>query len=550
MVLLALALIGCHHDEVKQEEVPPPGLLSIDVPAAGEWLSAGERTAEGTGAGVEDVALNGSAATLSDGDWTAPLTLARGIDVLEATATDLRGDPLFVRQAVLAGTFANPDGPIEDAAILRVNRGGLDRIEALVEDLIVPDLLNGSLASLNPVYEDSYGVWGWDAVTIAADVLQVQFDPATIELGTTATELTLTATLPDIQVDIRAYGDVIGFDFDENVYIGASSAVIGARVFVLADDGRLDVQLNEVTVDLRDFWYDTDILPGEVEDYLLVETIRDALEGMLVEKVTEMVPPLLDETLAGLDPSFETEMVGVPVSAAFAFADVDTDEEGLVLTLDVEVSVPTAGSHTYAGFLTAGDGTPELDTHSDLSGALSDDLLNRVLFEAWRGGVLDIRLSTDDGSLEGAMLAPFKADQGTIAVDPVLPPVIIERDGALLAQAGEILVTIDTPGGDLGEHLVAAVNLEVGLELLIEDGELVVELGEPTIVLTVRESDWGASNETTTRLLEENLPIDALLLLLGDLSFPLPTLYGVGFDEGSAARDDDGVHTTVEIELQ
>jgi hypothetical protein len=550
MAMLALFLIACHQEKPEAEALPLEGVLSITSPEAAAWMPAGDTDVVGTATGIDAVALNGVATTLADSEWRAPFALARGVNVLEATGTDGRGDAHFVRSGVLAGTFASPDGPIADAARFRVNRGGIDKIEDLVEGYVEPDLLNAGLSSLNPVYEDSYGVWGWDAVTIQADITHVAFSTADIQIGTTNSEIVLTATLPDVQVDVRAYGDAVGFDFDEPVSVGASEAVIEGQVLVTAVDGQLDVQLDSVTVDLRDIWYDTDVLPGDIESYLLVDTIRDTLEGMLVEKVTEMVPPLLDSTLSGLDPSFETEMLGLPVSASFSFADVDVDPDGLALTMDVDVSVPTGGTHTYAGFLAAGEGDPTIDTHADISGALSDDLLNRMVFEAWRGGLLDLRLSTDDGTLEGALLTPFKASEGTITVNPMLPPVIVQHGDALQAQMGELIVDIDTPGGGMGNHLEAAVDLFVDLDVGISGGSMVVGLGEPTVVLTVRDSDWGASDEATTRLLEANLPIDTLLLLLGDLSFPMPELYGIGFDSGTAARDADGVHTDMEIGLR
>ena len=52
----------------------------------------------------------------------------------------------------------------------------------------------------------------------------------------------------------------------------------------------------------------------------LVDTIKGYIEDTLVSKIDEMVPPLLDDTLAGLDPSFSTEVMGQPLDVAFDFA--------------------------------------------------------------------------------------------------------------------------------------------------------------------------------------------------------------------------------------
>ncbi len=45
------------------------------------------------------------------------------------------------------------------------------------------------------------------------------------------------------------------------------------------------------------------------------------------------------------------------------------------------------GSKTYLGVLTAdSDDIPVLDTSTDLALSISDDLLNRGVFEVWRAG--------------------------------------------------------------------------------------------------------------------------------------------------------------------
>lgn len=212
--------------------------------------------------------------------------------------------------------------------------------------------------------------------------------------------------------------------------------------------------------------------------------------------------------------------------------------------------MPDSGTHSGEGYLQAGSGEPDIDTHAAISGAMSDDLVNRVLYEAWAGGLLDLSMSTEDGSLSPLLLATLQATEGSVRVDAKLPPVLVERDGKLAVQVGELLLTIDTPDGEMGTHLVVAIAATIGIELGIEDGNLVLSMEEPEMVLAVRESDWGASNERVTRLIEEMLPLDTLLSLLGDFSFPLPSLYGISIDSGEAYRDQDGVHTGIEINVE
>ncbi|MBM4393109.1 MAG: hypothetical protein FJ090_18450 [Deltaproteobacteria bacterium] len=546
MLFFAFILAACQKEE-EAEATPGAGSLSLDTPEQGDFLEADTSHARGTAEHVTALTINGAATKINDGHFDAKIELQRGVNVVEAVAETEGATTLYVRNGVLAGNYRSASDEVEDAVVLRVNEGGLRAIGDLAEEMLSSDLVNDSLAGMNPVYSDSYGVWGWDAVTIAANVDGVYFDTPSFEFEPRDGVLELTATLPNLYVDIYAWGEAIGFDFESDVALWASSAVLTADVEIDTRGGKLDVNISNTAVTLNDFGYDTSLLPGDVESYLLVETIRDTITETLVEQIDAMVPALLDDTLAGLDPSYTTDLMGLDVQIEFAFAKAEIDRDGLQLALDLDVAVPPTGTKSGPGFLGADMGTPDVDTEADVAGAISDDLLNRVLYEAWAGGLLDMTLSTADGSLEPLVLVPFGVTEGSIEVEALLPPVVVENDGQLEAQIGELLVTIDAKGSKLGDHLKASVNVFVGLEVEIEDGELVLSLGEPRLSFMVRETSHDVSNETMTNVLEEALPIDSILALLGDFAFPLPELYGIRLDKGTASRDESGVYTGIEI---
>jgi hypothetical protein len=548
--ILGCGLLGCENEE-SAEEAAAAGSLTLDVPAAAAFTDEGSFTAKGTAENVASLTVNGKVARAPDGSWSSVVELERGVNVVEAVAETDGGTELFVRNAVLSGEFKSADDMVEDAIFLRVNKGGLRKIGDLAESMLTDDFVNESIAGMNPVYSDSYGVWGWDAVTVNANIDSITFDTPRFDFDPSDGELTLTVTLPNLYVDIYAWGDVVGFDFDSDVYLTASAAVLTAEVRIdTTSKGGLEVELGDVTVELQDFFFDVSLLPGEVEGDLLADTVRDTVEEMLVEKVEEMVPPLLDETLSGLDPSFSTELMGLAVDIEFQFGEADIDDDGLALVLDMDIAVPPTGKKVSAGFLGADLGTPDVSTHAEVAGAISDDLLNRVLFEAWAGGLLDLQLSTKDGSLEPIMLAPLGVQEGSIGINAKLPPVVVEREGKTQAQIGELEVKIHTPGGKLGDDLTVSVTVFCTLDVEIDGGELVLALGTPELTFMVRESSQPVSNETMTAVLEKALPIDSILLLLGDFAFPLPELYGIAIDEGTAERDDSGVYTAIEIGLK
>ena len=106
-----------------------------------------------------------------------------------------------------------------------------------------------------------------------------------------------------------------------------------------AEDGRLVVSLDEASVEMVEFGYSTDLLPSWVTDYLLVETLRDTLEEKIVEQIDTMVPPLLEDTLGGLDPVDEAEIDDVVAELG-----VDDDAQRLGDALDQGVGCGAHGA--------------------------------------------------------------------------------------------------------------------------------------------------------------------------------------------------------------
>ena len=124
-------------------------------------------------------------------------------------------------------------------------------------------------------------------------------------------------------------------------------------------------------------------------------------------------------------------------------------------------------------------------------------------------------------------------------------PVFVERGGRAQAQITELGVRIETPNGDNGEFIELGVTVYIDLELYAENGVIKLELGEPDLVLDVRDSDWGIEDNTLADLLADELPINTLVALLGAIEFPIPSLAGFTLQSAEAERDESGVHTTI-----
>jgi hypothetical protein len=545
-----ILLTGCGGCKGAEEEAPvvygDPSSLTVDSPGEGSWLADGAVTVSGLTENIDSVTVNGEAAALSgDGSYSTAVTLSRGINVIDVVGIEPDGDALSERRSVIAGDFVDPAYEVEDGIQLRLNQGGINEMTDMFEGMVSAEEVTEALGEdINPAFVTDEVLWTW----AAADLEDIDF--GAVEITASPDQLIeLEVVLPDLVVDVYAYGEITAIDFTQDVSMTADRAVITANLALGAADGILIVELIDPEVELLGFAYDTSLLPSFMEDYFFIESIQETIEDTLVEQLEEMVPALLDEQLEALDFSFESEVMATTVTVDAAFADVSVDEDGVEISVDVDVEVPPVGTQIYGGYLASGAGKPPIDKGADVAMVLSDELLNRLLFEVWRGGVLDMTLSTDDGSLEPAMLSLLRAEQGTVTVSADLPPVIVQSDDSLQVQVGELSIILETPGGELGERVVMDVAAFVDLELSLEGNTIAMDLGTPELVIAVRESDWGSSNEALTTLIEEMLPIELLLLALGALEFELPELEGLSFGDAEIERSSSAYHTDIEFQL-
>ncbi len=545
-----VVLSACRTSESEFAGAPVAPELEMAAPGAADWRQDGPMIAKGSARGLSSVEVNGSPAIVSGDAWSAEIALARGVNVVEVRGVDSTGTTHYRRHGVLAGDFGSASDPVSDGIVARINRGGLDVLLGKASGLLDASELNTMVAGTT-VYSDSYGILGWNAVEVEADLGWLWFDAPELSADPRPDMLDVTVDLPALDLWVPVRGQVVGIDFDVDAWLWCEDAVVEGTLEVYSRNGELRADLVDVDVNLVGFDFDTSLLPGSVESWLLVDTVRGALEDMLVEKVQLLLPPLIESQLADLELAFDTDLMGVPLQVSADFVDVKVDSDGLQITADVNANSPDAGIHGAVGPLVTVGSAPSPERDADFGISLSDDLLNRFVFELWAGGLLDLTLSTADGALDPALLADLGArDEAEIRVNPVLPPVLVERDGRAQLQMGELEVEILTPGGEHGERIALAVNAFADVELAVQDGVAQLSLGEPTVDFIVRDTDWNARNETLTNLLEHAVPVDALLGTLGELSFPLPSLAGISVVRAEVDRDKSGAHTSIGLKLQ
>jgi hypothetical protein len=553
-VLLLLAL-ACKKDESTTDEAVAITIAPTS-PRAGDFVDDGELQVEGRVTGLTDVTVNGAPAVLAGGAFSARIEAERGIVPIEVSGLDRNGGTWTHRYSVEAGDFAPAKGVIEDAVQLRLNRAGLEDIAGLVAELLDPDVLLADLATGTPIYNVYFdSVWPLDDTDVDIYLTALRFEPLVLRADPSPGVLHVDARLPSFEVELQTYGTIPLLDNTEGDVISMSASEVHLAADVSLEvrpDGQVRAGLENPTVAMPDFditWdYLWDGVDWVVDLFLDLQTlVEDALLGAL----EGALPPILEGVFGALNTSFELALFDQTLELGLQLATIEADADGVVVGGHLSVDLPSALVREEGGWLTSRSArAPSPSRTAPIALAVSDDFLNRALYEVWAANLISLKLSTDDGSLDPLMLAALGATQGDISVVAGLPPVIVQRGNKFVAQLGEIGLVLDTPGGDNGDHLDVVVGGEAELELEIVDDELRLSIGEPDLRFQVVDSDWGASNDTITALLEEQLPIDVLLLLLGSVAFPLPEIPYVSIDHATAERDPSGAHTDLEVFLR
>ncbi|MCP4805563.1 MAG: hypothetical protein GY913_15500 [Proteobacteria bacterium] len=545
MILLFLACA----DGIRLEDWLEPDLV-LRTPSAGEHISGEIVQVSGIARHLDEIEVNGVPADVSlFGAFEVDVPVEHGMNVIEAVGFRDDGEIRFDRHAILAGTFDNPEDPVPGAITVRVNQGALDTAMLTVQDAIDPDEVTRQAMAMNPVYNDSYDIAGWSFVTVKAVIDSIHFRQPKLRATPIADQLLVELRIPAFHVACSSWGHVFERPFDVYVSVGADEVVVTPGLGMRDEDGRLKLSLESFEVQLNGFRFDTSLLPDSVEDLLLVDSVHDKLEGFLGNAGLTLLAPLIETALDGVDTSFEAQVGGHPLSAELAFSDALIDPDGIQIAMDMATHMPAALQTRAPGYLRSpATAEPQPSHAADVSVAVADDFLNALFFQMWRAGLLDLTLSTEDGSLDELLLMRLKADEGTIRARAELPPVIGEERGELAISLGEFVVDIDTPGGELGEHVSMAVDIDITAQVETADGQLQIDLGEPDLDLMVRESDWGATDEATTNLFEAMVPVDTVVGLLGQVEVPLPTVTDGPLDV-RIVRDPGGSHTIVALDL-
>lgn len=551
-MLLSLLVLACKKDPDGTTEAP---VISIDPtsPLPGAFVDDGDLRVVGSTTGLSEVTVNGKPASSVAGQFDATIDAPRGMVPIEITGQDANGNHWTERYTVLAGEFEPAEGKIDDALVLRLNQAGLDDVADLLSELVVADDLLADLSTGAPVYNVYFeSVWPLDDTDVDIYLTDLSFQPLRVHADPSPGDLHLDVRLPSLYVELQTFGTIplLSNTNGDRIVMSAQEVHIEADVRMdVASDGSVRTSLVNPTVQMPGFDITWEYLWAGVDWVLdLFLDLQTLVEDALVGALDSTVPDLLTGVFDALNTSFDLDLLGKSVGIRLQLSSIEADADGVQLQADLSVNAPSALVREEGGWLRAPSAKLAEPSHTTpVSVAISDDFLNRALYEMWAANLISLTLSTEDGSLDPLMLGALGATQGSISVMAGLPPVAVEQDGRFVAELGEVALHLETPGGERGDFLDVVLGGQARLDLTIEDDELRLAIGSPDLRFQVQDSDWGASNDTITALLEEELPIDVLLLLLGNVAFPLPEIPYISIDHATAERDPSGVHTDIDL---
>lgn len=528
--------------------------LTVTQPERGAALG-GDRTqtiavrgvATDTG-GTISVRINGVPVAVDEtGNFALDVDARFGVNHLEVTAGDgvQPGEVRVTRDVLWAPRYlrvGDTQADVPDAARLWLGQSLLD----LDTPVVVPEGEGPwTLADLSSLLAGLLGAADANALLGNVDAGGLQIERVTlgvpeVDLYVVPEGLELFLRLGGLHLDVAGQFAFEGATLDLTGGLDASLAAFAHLTFDIAPDGSLAIEVDQSGVVLES-------LQGTFRDagaQALIDTLgsrlRGTVEGLasgLVDGIIrEQLPTLVRTGLDGLIGSLgdipirlDVGLEGAPV-AELGLGLLPEDvirhrRTGLALALSARLTHPMpvqAPNPAVPGIPGLSEGEPPAGTDVPLGLSMRLELLNGLLHEVWRTGLL--QLSPGLPPEIGALLQSVRLDA---RLPPVVAPAAPGGAFPLDAQLGDVRVFLTGPaGGDPDEYvltLTAGISLEmddtgalrlVSADMPVIQAELLRAAGaRPVLAADALEAIFGAVVWPKVR--------DALA---GGLSLAIPTV--------------------------
>jgi hypothetical protein len=521
--ILVLAA-ACGTSATTPDEPSSPPVLIITAPGRGTNVAGGSVTVSGTAtvsSGTPTVTINSAGVAVgSDGSFSTEVQVTPGISLIETHAIDETGSDTRDVRAVLAGTLATSDGSEQATIAAEASPAALTAIgDAIASDAKAIDFTQAAQA-LNPVY-DNTGCLG-----AVIDITSIALEDIDVALAPKANALATDVTIDNITVKLNATYKVACLGGSTTITVGATAAHISGDLGASISGGKIATTLPSATVTLDGFTLDVGSLPSELTD-LVTSAVKSAVQNSLASMIESKVPPLANQTLAGLvAKSFSGTILGQTTALTVTPSKSSISATGLYVELGAKALVTGGAGGMY--FSAPMPASPSLMAQStDLGVAVECDLVNSLLAGLWAAGAFDKTVPASDLSIAAALLDP---DATQLALSLSLPPTVTsDGTGNLQLAMGDAMIAVEDAGGTPLQQV--ALSLQTAVSASATNGSVALTLGTPTVFATVTEqADDGARPLGDTEV--ETLVAGVWPIIGGQASsalanLPLPSIAGV-----------------------
>lgn len=539
-------------------DVDPPR-LEVTAPERGALAAVGRLDVVGRvvdPSGAATLTIGGVDVPLGpDGAFRHPVDVAPGLNVIELVAADGAGNVARGCRSVLGGEARPADRPLEEALVVRLERGAFAAAEAQAAARLSALDLDGLLKARGPLHEGTHGE-GTSSLTLRVDATSAASGAATVSLVPEAGGLRVRATIADVSAALRLQGTLRLWGWSPrrplaiSARLSARRAQVEAVARVSIADGVVTTRLEGTRVALEGFLVESPLLPKFARP-----AVSRALDGVMQEvlsrQLERLVPPVVDRLLAGATTPAPRPVGERSLAIRLAPRAVTFDPQGVTLRLaaDLSLSAPAGATTpaTHPASLGTAGSAPALRGLA-VGLAVDDDLLDRAAWAAWRSGALHLRVARgavpaglpawlgelDAGWLAGVLPGAVAGLPGETPLElelaPAAPPVVRSTgEGALTVGLGDLVVRLVArpAGGAPRTVLQAAVQVVVGARVeLDEAGRLVLRpAASPSVKVDVFDSPVAALQQTGVEaVLAVALPqaLDGLWRRLPSIPLPAP----------------------------
>lgn len=544
-----LTLASCAVAPPSSEEGASSEALALSIDGGGVvWAEPGDVPLSGRADGATSVDVQGVARPVEGDAWTGIARVDAGMTSVPVVATAADGRTASTAAVVLAGRFSSLSEPLEGGLGLRITADGLADVLRLSTGLAaLPTVLEGLVTPGTPVVTGSALGIGYEVV-----LTDLTLGETSLAVGLGDDALTLLVQVDGIVADVQVVATLFGADIPFDATLRATRLSVTTPVAVSAAGGQVRFTPGTVTVQGEGFALETLGLPSSLVGAIpfVTAALEDAVESEVRDAAQTQAPDLARAVAEAFDLSLTPDVLGAPLRLDARVMAVDVNPEAVTIDVDLDVAgFAEVEGLRYAGVYDLPTAPPSYASEAPLALSVHDDVLHRILFEAWRAGLLreEIALGADpafDGLLDG-----LGVTEGTLSVRAALPPILDTATGDFILVLGAVDVVLSAPGSALGETTAVRLFARTPLTPRLAQGAFRFDLGTPTVQIEVLETTSGASREAVAALLEAKLPVAALLAAVTELEAPLPAFGGLTIDDATLAREGSGVRTEAALVL-